>query len=911
MAAAASSPNKKCVNKVLWNILHSKSQPLRAPKKKPFKRLPHIPRKNFSDRKNVVIAASGNYNVLCRIRPSTHFDPRALVVDDKEKIIRIAPPSKPYSDPSGVSEVVFRGIQCVYGGTQRQIYNDVLKRHFIDALDGFSSVVLLCGANNSGKTFSAVGEENFDFRGMIPRGIQDVFSEIHGRNADYDVSISMSCFDMIGNTLVDLLAAEAVGTMTIRSYHNLSYVKEVGYTRVRDEEEALFALYTTESKLLTIPTFKVSKVSIIRLGSFTSLQDKPHISMEQHGMLLDMNKTLGHLEQVIKSRTQKHNGAHSVSCRQTRLAHLMQDILTKRSSSVYVMACISGDAAFLKESLATLQFASRLSGINCSPAEHSITDPKKFNTYLKEEAEMLKMELRMYDLLNGREALDYSLKSKNRDVFHTAREVKNFVEGRIAMPKFATLKQLEEFMGLLKRLAKDGDIPTDPPDMLDLPNRETTQIGVLEIDADGKSSPPKELLDIEGVGDLDEREGTGVGTPGSTVKGKNVKPLMKKKKDDKKEEKTKLEKMSVVTPKKNGKENTSGKKKEREASKDASAISPGGDVPVESQRKGETNNKTDQKPTDTGAESPKLDSSPEIRQGLPDKNAVDVATPGVASNGNPAPKCFTKSEAFQAFAQDVPSAMFLKSEITKTRANLIQSEKDAEALVDALNKWIDELETAKTNYDRLRSDRLMYRPQNTGETPVVTFEEFKNNKKIKYLRNLIETGYKDIESAKNQLSDLRENLSNHRKKMFYEFEDWFSRTYVELSAKPVTMETPDLPANNNIAVTADGPQTNAELEHSGKASKQTSSRDPQIFCLREHPFASVAERYRHELAELEDRHPEAVVFNRALNRVRAAARIRQQNHGAFMANGHSKLQLDSSLKIGEITTLPSTLAHTS
>ena len=55
---------------------------------------------------------------------------------------------------------------------------------------------------------------------------------------------------------------------------------------------------------------------------------------------------------------------------------------------------------------------------------------------------------------NARDSPDYVANTGGQDLFRTAREVKDFVEGRTPVPKFATYKQLDNFLGLIKKLAK-------------------------------------------------------------------------------------------------------------------------------------------------------------------------------------------------------------------------------------------------------------------------------------------------------------------------------------------------------------------------------------------------------------------------------------------------------------------------
>ena len=84
----------------------------------------------------------------------------------------------------------FRTDRSFYGGTQQQVFEESLRVALQKALEGVSSLVVLCGRKDSGKSFTAHGEKSsFEQRGLIPRALQQAFKDTAAMENDYDVRV--------------------------------------------------------------------------------------------------------------------------------------------------------------------------------------------------------------------------------------------------------------------------------------------------------------------------------------------------------------------------------------------------------------------------------------------------------------------------------------------------------------------------------------------------------------------------------------------------------------------------------------------------------------------------------------------------------------------------------------------------
>jgi Kinesin motor domain len=94
-------------------------------------------------------------------------------------------------------DLVFGCDKAFYGGTQQELYEEILHLPLLHALDGFSALVMLCGQKGTGKTYTSRGEDkNYDCRGLIPRVIEELFRQIQLCSHQYDIRVRYASFNV-------------------------------------------------------------------------------------------------------------------------------------------------------------------------------------------------------------------------------------------------------------------------------------------------------------------------------------------------------------------------------------------------------------------------------------------------------------------------------------------------------------------------------------------------------------------------------------------------------------------------------------------------------------------------------------------------------------------------------------------
>ena len=74
-------------------------------------------------------------------------------------------------------------------------------------VDGFNSTLMCYGQTGAGKTFTMCGSTaNYKYRGLVPRCINAIFSEVGGR-FDNAISVKVSFVEIYNELMFDMLSA--------------------------------------------------------------------------------------------------------------------------------------------------------------------------------------------------------------------------------------------------------------------------------------------------------------------------------------------------------------------------------------------------------------------------------------------------------------------------------------------------------------------------------------------------------------------------------------------------------------------------------------------------------------------------------------------------------------------------------
>jgi kinesin family protein 6/9 len=119
---------------------------------------------------------------------------------------------------------------------------------------GYNGTIMCYGQTGAGKTFTMNGSTpNYKYRGLIPRCITQVFTEI-GHLYDQEISVSVSYLEIYNEQIFDLLSDEArdpkggSGISIQDDAKGEVHVKGLQMSPVANEEQALNFLFEGETK---------------------------------------------------------------------------------------------------------------------------------------------------------------------------------------------------------------------------------------------------------------------------------------------------------------------------------------------------------------------------------------------------------------------------------------------------------------------------------------------------------------------------------------------------------------------------------------------------------------------------------------------------------------------------------------
>jgi kinesin family member 6/9 len=284
--------------------------------------------------------------------------------------------------------------------------------------------------------------QNYEHRGIAPRSISQIFSEINSR-VEFEYKISCTYCEIYNEKFFDLLAdlsnPDLVGDYTIIEEKDGRGVFVRGLTEitVTSETEALNLLFSGELARTTA-MHKLNRKSNRSHSVFTVyLQQRLRSGVSEritHSKLhlIDLagserlKKTLGHAdgitgEEVTRKESMQINqsltyleqcvvalarrGSH-IPYRQSKLTNILKDCLGANCNTL-MLACIWGESTHLEETVSTLRLASRMMHVQNETVAVETVDP---DALIKKQAKLikaLKQELLMHDALVERTGVAY------------------------------------------------------------------------------------------------------------------------------------------------------------------------------------------------------------------------------------------------------------------------------------------------------------------------------------------------------------------------------------------------------------------------------------------------------------------------------------------------------------------------
>ncbi|KAI9206079.1 kinesin family member 6 [Polychytrium aggregatum] len=309
---------------------------------------------------------------------------------------------------------------------QEEVFDLVAKDVVLSALEGYNGTIFAYGQTGSGKTFTITGgAEKYADRGLIPRSLQFIFSEIKKRtDCHYEVSISYleiyneSGYDLLDSSR-DAKKLEDLPKVALRedSDQNI-HIGNLSAQPAINEEEALNLLFIGDTNRMIAETpsnpassrshciFIISLVSK-KEGGDRIRRSKLHLvdlaGSERtsrtgiNGTLLKeatyINLSLHFLEQVIIALHEKSQGRRvHVPYRNSMMTSVLRDSLGGNCKTTMI-ATLAVEDQLIDESISTCRFAQRVALISNKATLNEEIDPQLVIVRLKKEIVRLRAEL--------------------------------------------------------------------------------------------------------------------------------------------------------------------------------------------------------------------------------------------------------------------------------------------------------------------------------------------------------------------------------------------------------------------------------------------------------------------------------------------------------------------------------------
>ena len=602
---------------------------------------------------------------------------------------------------------------------------------FQGATKGLNGTVFAYGQTGSGKTFTISGSpNNFNYRGIIPRGITRLFQELGGK-PDYDFVVKISYLEIYNESVFDLLSplppSEQKGEITFQedSKGNV-VVKGLSKHIVNSEEEAFNLLFEGESNR-TISEHQLNKESTRSHCIFTvNLEMKSKVESSEKVMISKLNfvdlagservkktgstgialkeaayinKSLTFLEQVVVALTDKTRRKDYVPYRQSKLTHILKDSIGGNCKTVMI-ATIWPEEPYILETLSTLNFAKRMKNVVNEVSVNITLDPHALIKKLTKEIKELKQEIQMHNTLNNRGKINYDPYTPEEQYVQQVRALK-FLNGEDEDIDFDSVRMAKELFNQCRILFQKEFSNTQE------------LISNKGEELDRKQSKLQTVLD-DGVGEIEEKPSFGIGRAP-----KDARPITKL-------EQTSTNIQGMMQGSVTGVENEEGR-----ASGNGNALNDEEEI-------GDIED----------SENFEEEVSPE---NIPDKNT-----------------------AFQIYKNETSTAKEIEEAITQTSADLKKKKETARELINEGSKLKVKIDELKDKLNEKKQNKMNLADEMTN---VIDDEECKLIDELKGVRQHYKEVLDNFKQTKVDINEMRNNLDTLKIKYVDSFENWFYRKY--------------------------------------------------------------------------------------------------------------------------------------
>ncbi|EOA39319.1 hypothetical protein CARUB_v10012358mg, partial [Capsella rubella] len=330
----------------------------------------------------------GNIRVYCRVRPFLRGQGASNTVVEhigEHGELVVLNPTKPGKD--GHRKFRFNKVYSP-ASTQAEVFSDI-KPLVRSVLDGYNVCIFAYGQTGSGKTYTMTGPDGASEEewGVNYRALNDLFKISQSRKSNIAYEVGVQMVEIYNEQVRDLLSGIlsttqenglAVPDASMYPVTSTSDVLELMSVGLQNRAVSSTALNERSSRSHSIVTVHVrgkdlktgsalyGNLHLVDLAGSERV-DRSEVTGDRLREAQHINKSLSSLGDVIFSLASKSS---HVPYRNSKLTQLLQSSLGGRAKTLMFVQ-LNPDVTSYSESMSTLKFAERVSGVELGAAKSS------------------------------------------------------------------------------------------------------------------------------------------------------------------------------------------------------------------------------------------------------------------------------------------------------------------------------------------------------------------------------------------------------------------------------------------------------------------------------------------------------------------------------------------------------------
>ncbi|XP_056846185.1 kinesin-like protein KIN-14P [Raphanus sativus] len=338
----------------------------------------------------------GNIRVFCRVRPFLPGQgaPDTVVEyigEDGELVV--TNPTRPGKD--GLRKFRFNKVYSP-AANQAEVFTDI-KPLVRSVLDGFNVCIFAYGQTGSGKTYTMTGPDGASEEdwGVNYRALNDLFKISQSRKGNINYEVGVQMVEIYNEQVLDLLSDDSsqkkLGILSTTSQNGLAVPdasmypvkstsdvitlmdiglqnRSVGATAMNERSSRSHSIVTVHVRGKDTKTGSVlyGNLHLVDLAGSERV-DRSEVKGDRLREAQHINKSLSSLGDVIFSLASKSS---HIPYRNSKLTQLLQSSLGGQAKTLMFVQ-LNPDAISYSESMSTLKFAERVSGVELGAAKSS------------------------------------------------------------------------------------------------------------------------------------------------------------------------------------------------------------------------------------------------------------------------------------------------------------------------------------------------------------------------------------------------------------------------------------------------------------------------------------------------------------------------------------------------------------